>query len=131
MFRGATARTLLTLLGVTLLALQLFTPTGNFTPAHTPGQALAKTQTGIAPSVQAVRDGAETVRAPGRPDAPVGLPHVRDRHRGPVSPGTGAHPPISGRTAEARPAASAGAPHHPAPGSSRSRTPAALQVFRC
>ncbi|GAA3116482.1 hypothetical protein [Streptomyces echinatus] len=131
MFRGTTARTLLSLLGATLLALLPFAPTGNFAPAHTFGQALAKTQTGITPSAHLARDGAESVRAPGRPGEPVGIPHVRDRHRGPAPHGSGEHPPISGRAAEARPTAPAGAPPRHTPGPSRAHTPAALQVFRC
>lgn len=131
MFRGATARTLLTLLGVALFALHLFTPTGTFAPAHTFGQALAKAETGIASSVQAVRDGAETVRSPGHPGKPVGLPQVRDRHRGPGSGGAQEHPLISGPAAQAGPAEPTGAPHRHTPDSARAHTPAALQVFRC
>ncbi|MBL1084242.1 hypothetical protein JK359_20110 [Streptomyces actinomycinicus] len=130
MFRGTTARTLLTLLGMTLLTLHLFAPTGNFAPAHTVGQALAKTETGIAPSVQSAK-GTETLRAPGRPADPAGIPQVRDRHRGPASGCAQEHPPISGRAAEAATAAHSGVPHGHTPGTSRARTPAALQVFRC
>ncbi|MEU6665385.1 hypothetical protein [Streptomyces sp. NPDC046727] len=131
MFRGTTARTLLALLGATLLALQLFSPTRTFAPAHTFGQALAKTETGIVPSAPVVREGAETVRAPGRTGEPVGLPHVRDRHRGPASTWSQEHPLISGRAAGAGPSEPVAAPHGHAPRLSRAHTPAALQVFRC
>ncbi|MYW18661.1 hypothetical protein GT039_24550 [Streptomyces sp. SID2955] len=125
MFRGTTARTVLVLLGVTLLTLQLFTPTGTFAPAHAFDRTPVKTETGIASLVQAPRDGTETVRTPGRPDRPVGLPHVRDRHRGPASHGAQDKPLIPG------PAGIPGAAHRHAPGPSRAHTPAALQVFRC
>ncbi|GAA3142640.1 hypothetical protein GCM10010521_31690 [Streptomyces rameus] len=131
MFRGTTARTVLALLGVTLLTLQLFAPTGPFAPAHTSGQALAKAETGTASFVQAVRERTETAHTPGRPGEPAGIPHVRDRHRGPASSGAQHHPLISVPAAGADPARPSGAPHRHAPGTPRARTAAALQVFRC
>ncbi|MFF8726015.1 hypothetical protein ACF073_05935 [Streptomyces sp. NPDC015171] len=130
MFRGTAARTVLALLGVTLLALQLFTPTGTFASAHTFGHALAKADAGIT-SAPVARDGADSVRAPGRPGEPVSVPHLRDRHRGPASHGTQEHALISGRTAGAAPSEPVGAAPGSTPGVSRTRTPAALQVFRC
>ncbi|MET8771339.1 hypothetical protein [Streptomyces sp. NPDC004658] len=132
MFRGTTARTLLTLLGVTLLAFQLFTPAGSFAPAHTFGQALAKAETGSTPSAPPAREGAtDKVRAPGCPGDPMGLPHVRDRQRGPASGCAQEHALISGRTAAAGPPEPSAGAHHPPARASRAHTPAALQVFRC
>ncbi|WP_030338722.1 hypothetical protein [Streptomyces sp. NRRL S-1022] len=131
MFRGTAVRSLLTLLGAALLAFQLFTPTGTFAPAHTFGQALAKAETGIAPSTHPVREGAETVRTPGCPGDPLGNPHIRDRQRCPSSCCCQDRDLISGRAAGAGPSAPSRAPHRPAPRASRAHTPAALQVFRC
>ncbi|AEY92385.1 secreted protein [Streptomyces hygroscopicus subsp. jinggangensis 5008] len=132
MFRGTTVRTLLTLLGVTLLAFQFFTPTGSFAPAHTFGQVLAKAETGTIPSALPVREGAaDKVRAPGCPGDPAGIPHVRDRQRGPASGCAQERAFISGRMAETGPSEPSGGPHHPTPRASRTHTPAALQVFRC
>ncbi|MEU0256164.1 hypothetical protein ABZ299_27570 [Streptomyces sp. NPDC006184] len=131
MFRGTTARTLLTLLGVTLLAFQLFTPAGTFASAHTHGQALAKAATGTHLSVPPAHDGTETVRSPDRPDRPAGVPQVRDRHRGPGSACAQEHPLISGRAAGTAPSGPSGGRHRHVPGASRAHTPAALQVFRC
>jgi hypothetical protein len=131
MFRDATARTVLGLLAVALLALQLFAPTGTFAPAHTPGQVLAKAEPGSIPPAKPVRDGADTVRDPGRPGEPVGIPHVRDRQRGSASGWAQEHPLITGRAAAADPSDTLGTPPRHAPGTARARTPAALQVFRC
>ncbi|MEU2226267.1 hypothetical protein [Streptomyces sp. NPDC018347] len=131
MLRGTTVRCLLTLLSVTLLAFQLFAPTGTFAPAHTFGQALTKTETGTPLSAQWAREGADTIRVPGRPGAPLSLPPVRDRHRGPATGEPREHPLTSGREAEAGPSYPAGAPHHPASRAAAAHAPAALQVFRC
>ncbi|MEU6588149.1 hypothetical protein ABZ923_02770 [Streptomyces sp. NPDC046881] len=131
MFRGTAVRSLLTLLGAALLAFQLFTPTGTFAPAHTFGQALAKAETRVAPSAHPVREGTDRVRAPGCPGDPLGTPHVRDRQRCPASCCCQERALISGRAAGASPAAPSEAPHRLAPRTSRSHTPAALQVFRC
>ncbi|MFH9083856.1 hypothetical protein [Streptomyces sp. NPDC017673] len=125
-------RTLLTLLGVTLLAFPLFAPAESFAPAHTFGQVLAKAETGTTPSALPVREGAaDKVRAPGRPGDPPGIPHVRDRQRGPASGCAQERTLISGRTAETGPSEPSGGPHHPTPRASRAHAPAALQVFRC
>ncbi|MFF9086703.1 hypothetical protein ACF1BE_09880 [Streptomyces sp. NPDC014991] len=130
MSRGATARTLLTLLGVTLFAFQLFTPAGTFASAHTAGQALAKTETGTHLSVPPAYDGTDAVRAPDRPQ-PTGVPRVRDRHRGSASAWAQEDPLISGRAAGTAPHDPSGGRHRHARGASRAHTPAALQVFRC
>ncbi|AYN38821.1 hypothetical protein D9753_07720 [Streptomyces dangxiongensis] len=131
MFRGTTPRTLLALLGVALLAFQLFIPAGTFASAHTGGQALAKTETGTHLSALPAYDGADTVRTPDRPGRPASVPQVRDRHRGPASASAQERPLISGRTAGTAPHDPCGARHRHAPGASRAHTPAALQVFRC
>ncbi|WP_318200715.1 hypothetical protein [Streptomyces sp. SCL15-4] len=131
MFRGTAVRSLLAVLGVVLLALQLRTGTGVFAPAHAFGQTLTEAQTGTAPSTQPARAGADTIRAPGSPDLPVGVPHARDRHRGPAAGWPDESALISGRAATASPPARAHGPLHPVPGALRPHTPAALQVFRC
>ncbi|BCM70210.1 hypothetical protein CFC35_09105 [Streptomyces sp. FBKL.4005] len=132
MFRGTTTRTLLTFLGMTLLAFQLLVPAGTFASAHTCGQARAKAETGIIPSVQPLRDGAEKARTPGRPDEPVGLPQVRDRNRCPASCCSQERALMSNRAAGADPSEPPdGSRPHTTPRASRAHTPAALQVFRC
>jgi hypothetical protein len=131
MFRGTTARALLTLLAVALFALQLRTSTGIFAPAHTFGQAVAKAEPGTLSSATPARDGADTVRAPGRSGEPVGIPHVRDRQRGSASGWAQEHPLITGRTAEAGSPDTSGTPRHRSSRASATHTPAALQVFRC
>ncbi|MES4887263.1 hypothetical protein [Streptomyces sp. NPDC096012] len=131
MFRDATARTLLGLLAAALLALQLIAPTGTFASAHTAGQVLAKAEPGSTPPAKPVRDGADTVRDPGRPGEPAGIPHVRDRQRGSASGWAQEHPLITGRSAAADPSDTLGTPPRQAPGTARAHTPAALQVFRC
>ncbi|MEU0331966.1 hypothetical protein [Streptomyces sp. NPDC006193] len=131
MSRGTTARTLLALLGVTLLALQLVAPARPFASAHTFGRTLTGTETGITLSAPSGREGADTVRAPGRTGEPAGLPHAHHRHRGTASGWTQQHPLVPGRTTgTALPASSTG-PHRHASRASRERTAAALQVFRC
>ncbi len=132
MFRGTSVRTLLTLFGLTLFAFQLFAPAGSFAPAHTFGQVLAKAETGTTPSALPVREAAaDKVRAPGCPGDPAGIPHVRDRQRGPASGCAQERALISGRMAETGPSEPSAGPHHPTPRASRAHTPAALQVFRC
>jgi hypothetical protein len=131
MFRSTAVRSLLAVLGVVLLALQLRTGTGVFAPAHTFGQTLTGAQTGITPSMQPARAGADTIRAPGSPELPVGVPHARDRHRGPAAGWPDENALVSGRAAPAGPPEPSAGPHHPVPGALRAHTPAALQVFRC
>ncbi|MEU7423568.1 hypothetical protein [Streptomyces sp. NPDC040750] len=130
MFRGTTARALLALLALTLLAFQLLTPTGPFAPAHTIGQALAKAAPEITSPSPTPRVGADTVRDEGRPDEPLGAPRVRDRQRGSASGWAQEHPLIAGRTAAADPSDTPGTRWHRTPGSARAHTQAALQVFR-
>ncbi|MEU8031798.1 hypothetical protein AB0C13_24665 [Streptomyces sp. NPDC049099] len=131
MFRGTTTRTRFTLLAVLLLALQLFAPTGNFAPAHTVRQALAKAESGIPSSVPPVHEEKDSVRAPHRSGAPMGAPHLRDRQRGSASGWAQRPLPIAGRASGTDAPDAPGAPYHRATSTSRDHAPAALQVFRC
>ncbi|MER6031249.1 hypothetical protein [Streptomyces sp. NPDC001851] len=131
MFRGTTHRTRLTLLAVLLLALQFFAPAGVFAPAHTASQALAKAESGIPSSVPPVSEEKDSVRAPNRSGAPMGTPHLRDRHRGPASGGAQRTPLIPGRASGAGAGDTPGTPYHRAARTPGAHTPAALQVFRC
>ncbi|MFH9662128.1 hypothetical protein ACH4NF_29105 [Streptomyces sp. NPDC017248] len=131
MFRGTTARILLALLGVLLLALQLRAPGAPFAAAVTAGPALTATQTGTTSLARSAHEDAETVRTSGRAGGPAGVPQMRDRHRGPAPAGAPARPGIPVRAAGTEPARPAGVPHRPAAGALRAHTPAALQVFRC
>ncbi|GAA2729441.1 hypothetical protein GCM10010360_08070 [Streptomyces nogalater] len=131
MFRSTAVRGLLAALAAVLLALQLRASTGAFASAHTFGQTLTKAETGIVPSVRSARAGADAVRAPGRTDVPMGVPHLRDRHRGPGAGGSQEDAPVSGRAAGVGPAEPPDGPHRPSTRALRAHTPAALQVFRC
>ncbi|MGV4981403.1 hypothetical protein ACVB8X_07465 [Streptomyces sp. NRAIS4] len=131
MFQGTTARTVLASFAVALLALLCFAHTETFAPAHTLSEARAKTEPGIASPAKPARDGADTLRAPGCPGTPAGLPHLRDRQRGPAAGCAQAHPLIAGRAAGTGPSHAPGTVHDPASRASRAHTPSALQVFRC
>jgi hypothetical protein len=131
MFRGTTTRALLASLAVTLLALLFFAPAESFTSAHTLGEARANTEPGITAPAEPGRDAADTLRRPGGPGAPAGLPQPRDRQRCPAAGCAQAHPLIAGRAAGADPSPAPGTTHDPASRASRAHTPAALQVFRC
>jgi hypothetical protein len=131
MFRGTTARTVISLLAATLLALQFFAPSGTFASAHTIRQVEAKAQPGIKPSSKPVRDGSETFRDLSSTGDPAGPPHTRDRHRTAASGWTHERqPPTRGATA-AHPSALHRATQHRTARSARDHSPAALQVFRC
>ncbi|AOR31478.1 hypothetical protein BFF78_10865 [Streptomyces fodineus] len=131
MFRGTTARTALASIAVSLLALLFFAHAETFAPAHTIGEAQAKAESGITAPAKPARDGADTLRTPGCPDAPAGLPEPRDRQRCPAAGCAQAHPHIAGRAAGTSPSPAPGTAHDPASRVSRAHTPAALQVFRC
>ncbi|MET9835869.1 hypothetical protein ABZ078_42855, partial [Streptomyces sp. NPDC006385] len=62
MFRGPTARTVVSALATVLLALQFFAPTACFAHAHTVSQVEAKAQPGIKISGKALRDETLTSR---------------------------------------------------------------------
>lgn len=133
MFRGTTARTLVSFLAAVLLALPFFTATPSFAPAHTPRQVEAKAQPGNKPKGTTLRD--ERVTSgnclhTGGASSPA---RTRDRFRATAD---------SASQAPERPLrAQDPAPdrRQPVPGltyqrlsrSSTAHTPAALQVFRC
>ncbi|MFF7314505.1 hypothetical protein [Streptomyces sp. NPDC008137] len=141
MYRGTTARTVVSLLAAALLALQFFAPTAPFASAHTPRKAVAKAQPGAEPSGHAARPGILSGKAlrdeiadcrAGHLGDPTGPLRTRDRfHHADSAPCA----PERARLRHIQPAAQdqvrAGAAHHRASRSSTSHTPAALQVFRC
>ncbi|WEO94591.1 hypothetical protein A6P39_011560 [Streptomyces sp. FXJ1.172] len=112
MFRGTTARSVLTAFAAALLALLFFAPSGTFTPAHTLSEATAKAETGTASSEQPVSDEAGMTRASGSRCAQE-------------------HPLIAGRATGAGTPGTPAAVDRRAPRPCRAHTPAALQVFRC
>ncbi|MFJ3309770.1 hypothetical protein ACIPSA_43585 [Streptomyces sp. NPDC086549] len=131
MFRGTTARAVISLLTAALLALQLIKVAENFAPAHTFSHTEAKAQPGFKHSSKTARDGLDTFRAVGRSGEPAGPPLTRDRHRT-AAPGWAHERPLAGRsTAAAHPTATNGTTHHRTARPSRALSPAALQVFRC
>lgn len=132
MFRGRTARTVVTLLTAVLLALPFFAPMESFASAHTVRHAEAKAQPGLKLSGKALR--AETISfrdcgASGTPTVPMRL---RDRFRtvdcGPETP---ERPLLTQDPAAVRTEVAPGAAHHRTARSSTAHSPAALQVFRC
>lgn len=108
MFRGATARTVVSALAAVLITLQLFTPSAVFASAHTARHVEAKAQLGIQPSEKArarapnslqrrCATGLSTVAAPAAGARPV-----------PCASGTGSvprtpHLKTGAAVAEARP----------------------------
>ncbi|MEU5538838.1 hypothetical protein [Streptomyces sp. NPDC020362] len=131
MFRGTTARAVITLFAVALLALQFFAPTGTFASAHTLGHAKAKATSGTALPANTMRNGADTLRDGGCTQQPAGAQHLRDRQRGSACGWALERPPISRQTAAPQTPDASGASHHSTTRSSRAHSPAALQVFRC
>jgi hypothetical protein len=134
MFRGTTARTVVSVLAAVLLALQFFAPTASFAHAHTISQAKAKAQPGIKLSGKALRDETFTSRhcAPSGHGDPTGPLRTRDRQRvvdsGPEAPH---RPLLTQDPASAHEPATVGSAHQRPSRPSASHTPAALQVFRC
>ncbi|MDQ0686919.1 hypothetical protein QF032_005918 [Streptomyces achromogenes] len=135
MFRGTSARAVLSLLAAALLALAFFAPTPSFATAHTARHAEARAQPGTTLSAKTPRHEKVTVRDCGLPVGPTDPRRTRDRHRGTVCAASAPHEPERASLAT-DPAAA----HRPAPtGDLRHRTsrpstthsPAALQVFRC
>ncbi|MGI5378925.1 hypothetical protein ACQEV2_32690 [Streptomyces sp. CA-251387] len=134
MFRGTTARTVVSLLAAALLALQFFAPTASFAHAHTASQAEAKAQPGIKLSGKALRDETLTSRhcTPSGDGDPTGPLRTRDRQRVADSgPEARYRPPLTRDPASAHEPDRPGTAHQRISRSSASRTPAALQVFRC
>ena len=132
MFRGKTARTVVTLLTAVLFALQFFAPTATFATAHTARHAEAKAQPGFKLSGKALRTETITFRdcgASGTPSAPLRL---RDRLRtADCGPETPARPLLTPDPTAVRTSVAPGAAHHRTSRSSTAHSPAALQVFRC
>ncbi|KPI24861.1 hypothetical protein ACGFZJ_01230 [Streptomyces sp. NPDC048253] len=137
MFRGATTRTVLSVLAAVLLALPFFAPTSSFAHAHTVRQVEAKTQPGITLPGKAMRDEVVTFRDCDRSGGPADPLRTRDRHRATTSAPAASTPQEPERALLAQDPAAAHQP--PRPGdpygrssrSSAAHSPAALQVFRC
>jgi hypothetical protein len=141
MYRGTTARTVVSILAAVLLALQLFAPTASFASAHTPREVEAKAQSGAEPSGmssrpgttfgKALRDEIATCRA-GHHGSPTGPLRTRDRFHS-TDPAPSAHErPLLRHIPPRAPArVTPGVAHERTSRSSTSHTPAALQVFRC
>lgn len=133
MFRGATARTVVSILAAVLLGLQVFAPTAAFASAHTARHAVAKSQPGIKPSGKALRDEIATCRDADRHGDPTGPLGTRDRHRtaADCAPGAPDRPHLrQGASRVGEPSRPRTAHHRPSR-SSTAHCPAALQVFRC
>lgn len=142
MYRGTTARTVVSILATVLLALQLFAPTASFASAHTKSQSEANAQPGTKPSGKssrpghkpsgkALRDETATCRA-GHPGDPTGPLRTRDRsHTAESAPSAPERPLHRHLRPTATDPARPGAAHHRTSRSSTTHTPAALQVFRC
>ncbi|MFI1356682.1 hypothetical protein ACH4TV_24350 [Streptomyces sp. NPDC020898] len=132
MFRGTTARTVVSLLAAALLALQFFAPTASFASAHTVRQAEAKTEPRNKPRAEALRDEWVTCGNDGRSNDPGRPLHIRDRHRivdsGPEAP---ERPLLTADPTAPHEPETRVSSRHQAPRSLTAHTQAALQVFRC
>lgn len=136
MFRGATTRTVISVLAAVLLALPFFAPASPFASATTARQAEAKAQPGIKLSGKAMREEIVAFRDCDRSGGPADPLRTRDRHRATTSSPAASAPQEPERALLARdPAAThqpAGAqPWHRSSRSSAAHSPAALQVYRC
>jgi hypothetical protein len=135
MFRGTTARTVVSILAAVLLALPFFAPTSSFAHAHTARHVEAKTQPGIKPSGTSLRDEIVTSRTCDPSGAPTDPLRTRDRYRATLTADSA--PQERERALLARDPAAAhhpagpAAPYHRSSRSSTTHSPAALQVFRC
>ncbi|KOX06381.1 hypothetical protein ADK65_01025 [Streptomyces sp. NRRL B-1140] len=142
MYRGTTARTVVSILAAVLLSLQFFAPTASFASAYTHSQAEAKAQHGTKPSGtssrpkhkplgKALRDETAACRA-GHHGDPTGPLRTRDRsHSADLAP-SGPERPLQRHIRPTGPEpVRPGAAHDRTSRSSTSHTPAALQVFRC
>ncbi|MFF9804805.1 hypothetical protein ACF1G5_06680 [Streptomyces coeruleorubidus] len=143
MYRGTTARTVVSILAAVLLALQFFAPTASFASAHTPREVEAKTQPGTEPSGKSSRPGAKfsgkalrdeiaTCRA-GHHGDPTGPLRTRDRFHStdPAHSAERPRPLLRHIPPTAPERVIPGVAHERTSRSSTSHTPAALQVFRC
>lgn len=142
MYRGSTARFVVSLVAAVLLALQFFAPSASFATAHTPSQVEAKAQPGTKPSGTSSRPG---TKFPGKALREE-IASCRAGHHGdptgPLRTPLRSHATDSAPTAPERPLprhiqptatepGSFGPAHRRTPRPSASHTPAALQVFRC
>ncbi|MFF3942175.1 hypothetical protein [Streptomyces phaeofaciens] len=146
MFRGTTARGVMSYLAAVLLALAFFAPAYPFAHAHTARQVEAKAQPGSTPSGKTLRHEPVTVRdcdlphsrtasSGGTPTGPAGPLRSRDRHRATVTAAPAPQEPERPLLAldpaadhePARPAE----PYDRTSRRSTDHSPAALQVFRC
>lgn len=135
MFRGTTARAVISILAAALLVLPFFAPTPSFAHAHTARQAEANAQPGIKPSVKPLRDEMVTHRDCDRSGGPADPLRTRDRNRATTASAVSA-PQEPERALLAQDPAGAHQParpgeHHRPSRSSAAHSPAALQVFRC
>ncbi|MER7052766.1 hypothetical protein [Streptomyces sp. NPDC000351] len=133
MFRGPTARTVVSLLAGVLVALVVFAPGTPFASAHTSRDAVANAHPGATLSGTASHDETVTCHDVGPSGNPTSSPRVRDRHRTPTAPQPEAFerpflrqrgPVVPDLGASVRATG-----HRPRPAPDHS--PAALQVFRC
>jgi hypothetical protein len=135
MFRGTTARTVISVLAAILLAIPFFAPTCSFAPAHTVRQAAAKATPGFEPSTKALRDESVTKRDCTPSGDPTGPLRTGDRQRATTgadsAPQEPERPLLAQNPASLRRPAVPDAAHHRPSRSSTGHTPAALQVFRC
>ncbi|MGW1620351.1 hypothetical protein [Streptomyces sp. NPDC002172] len=131
MFRGKTARTVLSLLAAALLAVQFFAPSATFAAAHTLSHVEAKAQSGPKSSAKAVRAASHTLREHGLCGEPPSLPQTADRHRSATAGWADDRPPTARHTEAIRASVPPTARHHSTSRASRAHSPATLQVFRC
>ena len=137
MFRGTTARTVISVLAALLLALPFFAPTSSFAHAHTMRHAEAKTKPGIKPSGKAMREEyrhAPRLRPLRRSRRPPAHPRPQPRHHDASAASTPQEPERTLRSldpAAAHQPARPGDGHHRPSRSSTAHSPAGLQVFRC
>ncbi|MET9384135.1 hypothetical protein ABZY09_24385 [Streptomyces sp. NPDC002928] len=135
MFRGTTARAVVSLLATVLLTLSFFAPTASFASAHTARHAEAKAQPGFKPTGKALRDELVTFRDCTQPGGPANPFRTRDRHH--VTTSADSAPQEPERPLLVRDPAAAHRPpepgiaYHRSSRSSTAHSPAALQVFRC
>ncbi|PWE11020.1 hypothetical protein DD630_33805 [Streptomyces sp. BSE7F] len=143
MFRGVTARAVVSVLAAALLTLQLLTLSTAFAPAYSVRHVEAKTQFGIQPSgeapstgtelsAKALRDDTVKCRSTGRHENSSGLVGIRDRLRTADTAPKASDRQLLRRdpSAEHQPAGPADA-HQRTSRSSTAHSPAALQLFRC
>jgi hypothetical protein len=133
MFRGTTARTLISILAAVLLVLPFFAPTPSFAPAHTDRNVEAKAQPGIKHKGKTLRDERITSGNCAHSGGPTNPMRTRDRCR--LTADTAAQalerPLRAQDVSAARGQAVPGTVLHRSSRSSTAHTPAALQVFRC